>query len=166
MDMIQRQKTSLSPNVWQEVKADIELKNGVFSVNLKDSYGHTFSKDFSYNPDNTYTLTYTEDRRQNAELICRDLDGDFIEELLIGVNDCSFKMADNKVFCYFNYSQAWCLKYDESRGFTLCDGEMFSNNGKLAFLTNDLRVHLPAYSIIDDGRCGYELKGTKIVPFY
>ena len=148
------------------VNADIELKDGVLSVNLNDSYGHSFSKDFSYNPDNAYSLTYTDNRRQNAELICRDLDGDFIEELLIGVNDCSFKMADNKVFCYFNYSQAWCLKYDESRGFTLCEGEMFADNGKFVFLSDDLRVHLPVYAITEDGKSGYQLKGNKIVPFY
>ncbi len=149
-----------------DVSADVELKDGVLSVNLTDNYGHSFSRDFSYNPDNEYTLSYTSDRRQNAELICRDLDGDFIEELLIGVNDCSFKMDNNKVLCYFNYSQAWCIKYDEARGFTLCEGEMFSNNSKFAFIENDLRVHLPAYSINEDGRCGYKLEGTKIVPFY
>lgn len=148
------------------VNADIELKDGVLSVNLNDSYGHSFSKNFSYNPDNAYSLTYTDNRRQNAELICRDLDDDFIEELLIGVNDCSFTMADNKVFCYFNYSQAWCLKYDESRGFTLCDGEMFADNGKFVFLSDDLRVHLPVYTITEDGKSGYQLKGNKIVPFY
>ena len=148
------------------VNAEIELKNGVLSVNLNDGYGHSFSRDFSYNPDNAYTLTYTDNRRQNAELICRDLDGDYIEELLIGVNDCSFKMADNKVFCYFNYSQAWCLKYDESRGFTLCEGEMFADNGKFAFLADDLNVYLPVYTITEDGRRGYQLKGNQIVPFY
>lgn len=133
-----------------DVETELELKDGVLYVNLNDTYVHSFSGDFEYNPDNAFSLTYTENRRRNAELICRDLDGYYIEELLIGVNDCSFKMADNKVFCYFNYSQAWCLKYDEARGFTLCDGEMFSNNGKFAFVTNDLRVHLPAYSIITD----------------
>lgn len=46
-----------------DVNAEIELKNGVLSVNLNDSYGHSFSKDFSYNPDNAYSLTYTDDRR-------------------------------------------------------------------------------------------------------
>ena len=149
-----------------KIEAKIKLEEGVVYLDLKDPYGHSFKGDFSYDSDIPFTLTYTEDRRQNAEFICRDLDGDFVEELLIGVNDCSFKIADGKVFCYFNYSQAWCLKYDESRGFTLCNGEMFSDNGKFAFVTDDLRVHLPAYSFSDDGICGYVLKGTNIIPFY
>lgn len=149
-----------------DVYADLELKNGVLSLNLSDDYGHSFSRDFSYNPENSYTLTYPDNRRINAELTCRDLDGDLIEELLIGIADCSFNMANNKVFCYFNYSQGWILKYDESRGFTLCDGEMFSDNGKFVIWKDGFTVDLSAYAFSEDNKAGYGLYGTKIVPYY
>lgn len=149
-----------------EINAELELKDGVFSVSLRDPYGHSFAKDFSYTPNHTYTAQYTENRRQNAEIICWDMNGDYIDELLIGVNDGSFAVDNKRIFNYFNYSQGWILKYDEARGFTLCEGDMFSENSKFSLEKDDLRIHLPVFAATDDGKLGYELESDTVVPFY
>lgn len=149
-----------------EIAAECELKDGVFTLNMSDKFGHTFSKQFTYNPKHDFRPIYTKNRRVNAEMICRDLDGDNNLELLVGICDASFTAEDKQIFMYFNYSQGWCIRYDEARGFVLCEGEMFSPNSKFSFVENDLRVHLPAAAQTEDGKAGYELKGDQIIPFY
>jgi len=148
------------------ISSEIELRDGVLSLSLRDPYGNSFEKDFAYTPDHPFRPLYTKNRRVNAEMVCWDMDGDNNNELLIGLCDCSFSVENRQIFMYFNYSQAWCLRYDESRGFVLCDGDMFSENSKFTFLKNDLRVHLPAWAVTDDRKSGYQLKGDNIIPFY
>ena len=147
------------------VKADVALTNGVFSVSLKDGFDHSFQKDFIFDGNYKFNILYPDNRRINAEMVCRDLDGDAVEELLIGICDCSMTVTETSIYQYFNYSIGWVLRYDEVRGFILCDGDMFSENSKLVFVENDLRVHLPYAAANTHDKAGYELKGNTIIPF-
>lgn len=148
------------------ISTEAELNDGVFSLSLKDSRGNSFSKDFEYTPIHSYRPLYTKNKRVNAEMVCWDMDGDNINELLVGICDCSFTVENKQIYMYFNYSQAWCIKYDEARGFVLCDGDMFSENSKFALINGDLRVHLPVRTVKNDDRLGYELEGDILKPFY
>ena len=74
------------------------------------------------------------------------MDKDGIEELLVGVDDASFMVNDDRILSYMNYCQAWCIKYDEGRGFTLCSGDMFSENSKFWLYKDELGVWLPYLS--------------------
>ena len=149
-----------------EINAELELKDGVFSVSLSDPYGNTFAHDFEYTTVHSYRTLYTKNRRVNAEIICKDMDGDHINELLIGICDCSFTAEDKKMFVYFNYSQGWCLKYNEARGFVLCDCDMFSANSKFSMFNDQPRIYLPSWAAKPDDRRGYKLDGDTVVPFY
>lgn len=155
----------LGKNHSTPVKANADLKNGIFSISLKDELGHSFSKDFYFDGNHTFNIIYPNNRRINAEMVCRDLDGDGIEELLIGLCDCSMIVTQTSIYQYFNYSIGWVLKYDEARGFILCEGDMFSENSKLIFIENDLRVHLPYAAANTEDKDGYKLDGNRIVPF-
>lgn len=129
-----------------KVDATITLKDGRLLVMLKDLYGHTFEHEFEYDGQHEYELRYSDNIRQNADVICWDMDKDGIEELLVGVDDASFMVNDNRILSYMNYCQAWCIKYDEGRGFTLCSGDMFSENSKFWLYKDELGVWLPYLS--------------------
>lgn len=158
----------LGKNHATEIGADLELKNGVFSVSLKDEIGHSFYKDFYYNNENNehnFEVVYPDNRRINAEMMCHDMDGDGVEELLIGICDCALITTKTSIYQYFNYSLGWVLKYDELRGFMLCEGDMFSEGSKLILVENDLRIFLPYAAKNTDDKDGYELKENKVIPF-
>ena|GEM_PF-6799321 len=158
-------KIALGRRSQTEVDANIELNNGVLTVSLSDPYGHSFEKQFEYTNNHEDEVLYAENRRQNADMICWDMDGDQVEELLIGINDASFTVDEGRILSYMNYAQAWCIKYNEASGFTLCDNDMFSAGSKFALLEGDLRVYLSAWSASADPVMGYTLKGNTIVPF-
>ena len=128
------------------IDAEISLYNGVLTVSLSDPYGHTFSGEFKYDPYYKYELVYNTDRRQNADIICWDIDHDGLEELLIGVDDGLFRIENNRILAYKNYCQGWCIKYNEGRGFTLCKGDMFSEGSKFWIYKEEIGVYLPYFS--------------------
>lgn len=149
------------------VKADIILNDGVLSVHLKDRYGHTFDHDFEYTGGYYYKHSYGTEGdpgfRKNADIICRDLDFDGVPEMLIGLNEGAMGVSGHYFYNNFNYCIGWCVKYDEEMGFTLCEGEMFSEgySFKISSITNALTVRW--YD--NDDVMGYEIVGDKIQPF-
>lgn len=114
------------------VNAEMTLDDGALSVKLKDKKGNDFEHTFKYGR-NTRDGREGEWRR-NADIICRDLDNDNIPELLIGLNDGIIGTIGKQVYNDFDYCVAWCIKYNEKDGFTLCDGVMFTE--KYAFYLN------------------------------
>ncbi len=155
----------LGKNHGTPVDAELSLANGIFSISLEDKLGHSFSHQFSYDKNHPFQVLYPENRRINAEMVCHDMDGDGVEELLIGICDCSMTVTETSIYQYFNYSLGWVLRYDEARGFILCDGNMFSENSKFALFENDLRVYLPHAAKNTEDKHGYELEDNNILPF-
>ncbi|MBQ4528591.1 MAG: serine/threonine protein kinase [Clostridia bacterium] len=147
------------------VEAEMHLYDGVFTLNLNDEFGHSFNHDFYYDNNHPFEVIYPQNRRINSELTCRDLDGDGVEELLVGIGDCSFNVKDKTLYPYFNYCLGWIVRYDEARGFILCEGDMFSQNSKFVFVDGDVRIHLAKNAVNTETTYGYELKGNKITPY-
>ena len=149
------------------VKADITLDDGVLSVNLKDRYGHEFDHDFEYNNKYVYEqLNGTEEDpefRKNADIICRDLDYDDVPEMLIGLNEGVMGVSGHYFYNNFNYCIGWCVKYDEDRGFTLCEGDMFSK--LYAFNISSINNALTVNWYDNDDVMGYQLEGNRMQPF-
>ena len=149
------------------VKADITLDDGVLSVNLKDRYGHEFDHDFEYNNKYVYEqLNGTEEDpefRKNADIICRDLDYDDVPEMLIGLNEGVMGVSGHYFYNNFNYCIGWCVKYDEDRGFTLCEGDMFSK--LYAFNISSINNALTVNWYDNDDVMGYQLEGDRMQPF-
>ena len=141
------------------VDADITLNNGVLSVSLDDGKGHTFNDSFMYDGTSGYVKFDDGNLRKNADIICHDFDWDGYTELLFGVNECNVNVYNKYVEQVSNYSVAWCIRYDEERGFVLCKGKMFNRYG--AFTINsrfNSALHLTwqypgdimYYDLIDD----------------
>lgn len=144
------------------VDADMTLNNGKLSVSLDDGKGHTYSSQFSFNNQYEYTKHYTNDLRKNADIICYDFDGDGGTELLIGLNEGAIGIAGKQVYNNFNYCMAWCISYDETTGFTLCEGDMFSK-GYAFWMNDDIRKLNVSWEDIGDVT-GYFLENKKIIP--
>lgn len=141
------------------INADVTLNNGVLSISLDDGKGHTFNESFMYDGVSEYIKFDGGNLRKNADIICHDFDWDGYTELLFGVNECNVNVYNKYVEQVSNYSVAWCIRYDEERGFVLCDGEMFNKYG--AFMINsrfNSALHLTwqypgdimYYDLIDD----------------
>ena len=144
------------------IDADITLENGCLSVKLNDDYGHTFSHRFQYDGQYEYTMHYTEDLTNSADIICYDFNGDSSTELLVGLSEGVMGAASTQFYHNVNYCIAWCIQYDENKGFTLCDGDMFSKG--YAFSVNEaIRKFNVSWEDIGD-ITGYLMKDDKIIP--
>jgi len=142
------------------VDGKMELNDGNLYIELDDRKGHTFSKVFSFNGQYEYEENFVNDLRKNANVSCYDFDADGGAELLIGLNEGSFKDIDKTVYNNFNYCIAWCIKYDENTGFTLCEGDMFSKGASfwINSAVRKLNVYWENFGDIN----GYVLDGDKI----
>lgn len=144
------------------IDAEFTLQDGVLSVHLTDPNGKTFQEQFQYYGQYSYTPNYTDSLRNNADIICYDFNGDGATELLIGLNECSIGTVGNQFYCYANYSIAWCVLYDESTGFQLCNGDMFAKRD--SFFVNEeirkLNVYWEDFSEVT----GYLLEGDTVIP--
>ena len=146
------------------INADIILDNGVLSVNLTDNNGHSFSNRFQYNNQYEYTSSYSKNLRKNADFICYDFDGDGSTELLIGLNEGSMGDVGGQFYNNFNYCIAWCIKYDQTVGFTQCNGEMFSKGYSFS-INSIIRKLNVAWEDFGDVT-GYTLDGYQIIENY
>lgn len=146
------------------VNADITLNNGELSVSLADKYGSTFDYKFKYKNQYIYNQYYSGNLRKNADIICRDLDYDSVPELLIGLNEGLMGVTNDQFYNPFNYCIGWCVKYDESSGFTLCEGDMFSKGQAFTLTRYTNQITVPWEDIGDI--TGYELKDDALIPFY
>lgn len=162
-DMDKKGKIRLGENN-TKINADISLNNGTLSVSLDDKLGHKFSHTFKFDDQYSYNKSYTEKLRRNADIICRDLDYDDIPELLIGLNEGAIGIIDNQFYNNFNYCIAWCIKYDEDKGFTLCEGDMFSEGYSFTLNRYTNKLNISWYNFGDI--TGYHLEGDKIEPVY
>lgn len=95
-------------------------------------------------------------------MVC-DLDYDNIPEILIGLNDVYMEQKGNYFANYFNYAIGWCVRYDEKTGFTLCEGDMFTDAGSFILNQHDMGIHVRWEELGDI--MGYTLEGNKIKPF-
>ncbi len=145
------------------VKADFSLDSGELDVSLSDRRGNHFEHTFGFYNKYSYPKRYTDDLRNNADIICRDLDGDEVPELLVGLNEAAIRVSDTFFFSGNNYSIAWVVKYDEDSGFSLCEGDMFAKRGtfSLASYSNAISVY---WDTLGDP-FGYVLKDGKIVSY-
>ena len=144
------------------VDADITLTDGILDVKLRDDFGHTFHQQFQYQGQYEYTKHYTEDLRKNADIICYDFNGDGATELLVGLSEGAMGALGKQFYNNVNYCIAWCIQYDENKGFTLCDGDMFSKG--YSFSVNDAIKKLNvSWEDIGDVT-GYLMEGDKIIP--
>lgn len=144
------------------VDADITLTNGILDVKLRDDFGHTFHQQFQYQGQYAYIKHYTEDLRKNADIICYDFNGDGATELLVGLSEGTMGAIGKQFYNNVNYCIAWCIQYDENKGFTLCDGDMFSKG--YSFSVNDAIKKLNvSWEDIGDVT-GYLMEGDKIIP--
>lgn len=144
------------------VDADITLDNGVLSVKLDDGMGNKFERKFEFENQYSYDSDYTTDLRKNADIICRDLDYDDVPEILIGLNEGAMNVVEHQFYNHFNYCIGWCVKYDEENGFTLCDGDMFSEGQAFTLTKYTNTINVP-WEDFDDVM-GYELRGSEIIP--
>ncbi len=144
------------------IDAEFTLHNGALSVHLTDPNGKTFQKQFQYLGQYSYTPNYTDNLRNNADIICYDFNGDGATELLIGLNECSIGAVGEQFYCHANYSIAWCVLYDESTGFQLCNGEMFAMRD--TFFVNEAIRKLNVYWEDFSEVTGYLLEGDTVIP--
>lgn len=144
------------------VEADITLEDGVLSVNLDDKKGNKFERKFEFENQYSYNKDYTTELRKNADIICRDLDYDDVPEILIGLNEGAMSVVGHQFYNYFNYCIGWCMKYDEENGFTLCEGDMFSEEQSFTLTKYTNTITIP-WEDFDD-IMGYELRDGKIMP--
>lgn len=144
------------------VDADITLNNGKLTVKLTDNKGNSFEEEFSYNGQYSYVDNYPANRK-NADMICCDWDNDGEYELLLGLNDGAIGVMENQFYNYFNYCIAWCVKYSEEKGFTLCEGDMFSKGGSFYMTEYTDRFNVSTWFDIGD-ITGYYLDEDKIMP--
>lgn len=142
-------------------EADITLRDGTLSVMLNDEKGNKFSHNFKFNNSYSYKNELGDDLRKNADIICYDLDDDGAKELLVGINECFIYPSDGILYIRFNYCIAWCIKYDESTGFILCGGDMFSKERPFSInsYVQKLNVMWEEFGDVT----GYFLEGNKIV---
>lgn len=127
------------------VEAEMSLNDGVLELSLMDEFGHSFERKFTLD-DNEFDVFYSDDRRKTVELLCYDVNLDGVEELLIGMADCSFVVKDEVIYPDFNYSVGWVVKYSEGSGFALCEGKAVSAGTKFWLYPGKLGIHLPNYS--------------------
>ena len=146
------------------VDSEITLNNGVLSVNLDDGKGHKFNKDFKFDGQYTYKKAYDENLRQNADIILRDLDNDGIMELLIGMDEVAIGVIYEQFYVNFNYCIAWCIKYDENAGFTLCNGDMFSEGASFNLNKHTSKLNVRWTDFYDI--TGYVLLDNDIKPVH
>lgn len=143
------------------VSADITLENGELQINLDDGKGKGFKKIFriekGYEKEKDFPTT-----RKNADIICRDLNYDNIPELIIGLSDGAMIIEDRYVFNNLNYSVAWCIMYDEEKGFKLCEGEMFSKGGRFTIIGDGFNVMWDNFGEV----AGYELDENENIKEY
>lgn len=147
-----------------KVNAKITLNNGILNVSLNDGKGNDFNKNFKFDGQYTYKKSYDEDLRHNADIICRDLDGDGIMELLVGVNEVAIGVMFEQFYANFNYCMAWCIRYDENSGFILCNGDMFSEGAQFSLNKYANKVNIRWNDMNDI--TGYALLGNDIKPVY
>lgn len=145
------------------VDADIALSDGRLSVSLKDKYGNDFNHEFEFRNQYEYEMKVTENLRKNADIICRDLDGDDVQELLVGLSESDMGIVLDDFYNEFNYCIGWCIKYDKENGFRLCDGEMFEEG--YSFSLNKHVKHVNVFWEDFNDPVGYALQGEKIIPF-
>ncbi len=146
------------------IDADITLNKGTLIVKLSDKSGNSFEEDFSYTGQYSYVDNYPANRK-NADIICCDWDNDGEYELLLGLNDGAIGVMDNQFYNYFNYCIAWCVKYSEEKGFTLCEGDMFSKGGSFSMAEYTDKFNVSTRFDIGNIK-GYYLEGNKIMPSY
>ena len=144
------------------VDADITLTNGNLSVKLNDRNGNTFNHPFQFNNQYEYEKHYTDNLRKNADIICYDFNGDGATELLIGLNEGAMGALGKQFYNNFNYCIAWCVQYDENKGFQLCDGDMFSK-GYAFWVNEEIRKLNIFWEDIGDVT-GYLMEDDKIIP--
>ena len=145
------------------VEADITLKNGSLSVKLCDEKGRSLVADFKYNGQFEYYKEYTENIRKNADIMCYDLDDDGDTELLIGLNEGILSTGTGSLYNPVNYCMAWCIKYDEQNGFTLCEGVMASKGAPFSITRYAQGLDVMWENFGDTA--GYYLEGTKIMTY-
>lgn len=146
------------------VDADITLNDGKLKVYLKDEYNHEFTKEFAYEGQYKYDPSYPAERK-NADIVCCDMDLDNIPELFIGLNEgCIGVMEGRQFYNNFNYCIAWCIKYDEETGFTLCEGDMFSPGYSFYMTQYARKFNIEWYTWGDI--TGYIIEDNKIIPVY
>ncbi len=144
------------------VSANITLTDGELKVTLEDDIGHSYSNKFRFENQYEFEQLYSNALRKNADIICYDFDGDSGDELIIGINEGELGVVGKQIYNNFNYCIAWCIRYDEADGFTLCEGDMFSK--EYAFWINDA-VRKLNVSWEDFGDVtGYLLEGNRIIP--
>ncbi|MBR2476765.1 MAG: serine/threonine protein kinase [Clostridia bacterium] len=140
--------------------ARFTLDNGTLSLHLDDGKGHTFSHSF-YMEDIRHTDSDGFIWRRNADIICYDMDDDGADELFIGMNS-GFIGTDNGFYNIFENCRAWCIRYDEARGFTLCDGVAVSNTGNFHTFQRVSRLNISWNEIGEI--TGYDLEGDALIP--
>ncbi len=145
------------------VDANITLSDGKLTVYLNDNMGHEFFKEFEYMGQYDYSGTYPPDRK-NADFVCCDMDYDNVNELMIGLNEGCIGVIEHQFYNNFNYCIGWCVKYDESTGFTLCEGEMFSKDYAFYMTRYAKKFNVEWYNWGDI--TGYALENGEIVPVY
>ena len=146
------------------VDADITLNNGVLTVVLNDNMGNIFSKQFKYEGQYEYSKDYEVGLRKNADIMCCDLDDDGHNELLIGLSEGIAGVEDGISYNNLNYCIAWCIRYDENTGFTLCDGDMFSKGQTFSINSYVQKLNVPWEQFGEV--TGYYLEGNKIIETY
>ena len=110
------------------IDASISLNDGVLKISLIDKDGKEFSHTFKFQNQYVYENTSgTDNIRKNADIICYDFDADGEVELLVGLNQCYFDVVNGTIISNPHYNIAWCIDYDNKKGFTLCQGEMFTD---------------------------------------
>ncbi len=144
------------------VSANITLADGELSVALKDERGHSYSNKFKFENQYEFERFYSNELRKNADIICYDFDGDSGDELIIGINEGELGVAGKQIYNNFNYCIAWCIRYDDENGFTLCEGDMFSK--EYAFWINDAVRKLNVSWEDFEDVTGYILEENKIIP--
>ena len=83
--------------------------------------------------------------------------------MLIGLNEGVMGVSGHYFYNNFNYCIGWCVKYDEDRGFTLCEGDMFSK--LYAFNISSINNALTVNWYDNDDVMGYQLEGDRMQPF-
>ena len=141
------------------VDAEITLKNGTLSVDLSEGKGVAFTHKFEYSCQFDYDMKYTDNLRKNADIICYDLDGDGENELLIGLNECAMGTTATGVNC----CMAWCIRYDEKDGFTLCKGAMISKGAPFSITQHGTGLDVRWENVGDV--YGYYLEGDTILTY-
>lgn len=159
-DMTKSGKLKLGKNE-TVIDAEITLHDGQISLALSDRKGHSFNQRFQFDGQYEYPKNYTDELRKNADLICFDFNGDGGTELLIGLNEGVIGTAGNQFCSNVNYCIAWCVKYDEQTGFSLCEGEMFAKGNSFWINETIRKLNVPWEDIGEV--TGYRMEDNKII---